>query len=95
MSPCSRRHDRSVKRPVPSPLPSADLADKKGRIEPDEQVNAGTGSQPLDSDVVRRFLDGCVKATEMQLAEGGRKNGAVREIERLVEKVVVQAGLGG
>ena len=45
-----------------------------------------------------QFLDKCIAAAESQLAAAGskaKKKGAVREIERLVEKVVTQAGLTG
>lgn len=58
-----------------------------------------TAAPPLDEDLMAQYLNRCIAAAETQLA-GARdkskvKNGAVREIERLVEKVVIrQAELG-
>lgn len=54
-------------------------------------------SAPLDRELVGQYLERCVAAAESQLV-GARSNGekkrAVKEIERLVEKVVTEAGLG-
>lgn len=57
-----------------------------------------TATPPLDEDLMAQYLNRCIAAAETQLA-GARdkskvKNGAVKEIERLVEKVVRQAELG-
>lgn len=53
---------------------------------------------PLDRHLIGQYLDRCIAATESQLAGArnkSKKKGAVKEIERLVEKVIVtQAGLG-
>lgn len=52
---------------------------------------------PLDRHLVGQYLDRCIAATESQLAgarDKSEKKRAVRDIERLVEKVIVtQAGL--
>lgn len=51
---------------------------------------------PLDRNTIGQYLDGCIAATESQLVAGRNKaqrKRAVKEIERLVEKVVTQAGL--
>ena len=52
---------------------------------------------PLDRNTIGQYLDGCIAATESQLAAGRnkseKKNRAVKEIERLVARAVVQAGL--
>ncbi|CAD6579414.1 MAG: hypothetical protein ASARMPREDX12_009160 [Alectoria sarmentosa] len=51
---------------------------------------------PLDRNTIGQYLDQCIAATESQLAGArnkSQKKKAVREIERLVAKVVTQAGL--
>ena len=55
-------------------------------------------TSPLDKALIAQYLDQCIAATESQLARSRnsakKKEEAVKEIERLVEKVVMQAGLG-
>ena len=57
----------------------------------------GNADPSLDRRLMGQYLDRCIAATESQLVEGrkrSKKQGAVREIERLVEKVIAtQAGL--
>ena len=51
----------------------------------------GPADPSLDRLLIGQYLDRCVAATESQLAEGrdkSKKQGAVKEIERLVEKVI-------
>ena len=52
---------------------------------------------PLDRHLMAQYLDQCIAAAESQIA-GARdkveKRRAVKEIERLVERVVTHAGLG-
>lgn len=57
-----------------------------------------TATPPLDEDLMAQYLNQCIAAAETQLAgakdKSKVKNGAVKEIERLVEKLVTQAELG-
>lgn len=75
--------------------PSQTDTDRKTPPAPRPQHPA---TPPLDEDVMAQYLNRCIAAVETQLA-GARdkskgKNGAVKEIERLVEQLVRQAELG-
>ncbi|KAL9132738.1 MAG: hypothetical protein Q9175_006088 [Cornicularia normoerica] len=81
----------------------ADQAEKKNRTEHDDVAALSCGrvntvakpNAPLDNYLTGQYLDRCVAATESQLAgkrNKTKKKEAVKEIERLVEKVVRDAG---
>ncbi|KAL9064322.1 MAG: hypothetical protein Q9161_008956 [Pseudevernia consocians] len=81
------KEDRVVEREVFAALSSCH------RVDP----IIGNADPSLDRGLMGQYLDRCIAATESQLVEGrkrSKKQGAVREIERLVEKVIAtQAGL--
>lgn len=87
---------RSRTWPTKVPL-SADRTDKE-RVEDDDLRLRNTIAKPnpaLDRRLMGQYLDRCIAATESQLARGrnkSKKKEAVKEIERLVEKVVSDAG---
>ena len=84
-------------RPPLSASSQTDTTDNKPALAHRLQQQTAT-TPPLDEDLMAQYLNRCIAAAETQLA-GARdkskvKNGAVKEIERLVEKVVRQAELG-
>lgn len=80
------------------PALSALQAEKSDTALPYQAVNPTTELTPtLDKALIAQYLDQCIAATESQLARSRnnakKKGEAVKEIERLVEKVVMQVGL--
>lgn len=103
-----RSHPRDVKISATCSGRADVRADQAGKIRSGyddlaalsrNRVNTTAKSNPpLDGNVIGQYLDKCIAATEYQLARAGskaKKKEAVKEIERLVEKVVTQAGLVG
>ena len=96
-----RRLPRDVDIPPKSPN-KPDLSvletEKSNTALPHQSIKPTTKpTSPLDKALVAQYLEQCIAATESQLARSRnsakKKAEAVKEIERLVEKVVVQAGL--
>ena len=81
-----------------APLFTDDQVGRKDRSQRDALPSCHRGNitnaqpnSPLDRQMIGQYLERCVAAAESQLAGAGNKSqkkGAVREIERLVEKVM-------
>lgn len=93
VSPRSRTEDRGNE--VTSSGQALSFADRVGG-NGSEHDAVGRPSPLLGRHLVGPYLDSCIAATESQLVGARGKagtRGAVREIQRLAEKVVAQAGL--
>ena len=95
ISPWSRPKD--VEAPISSPgkahVISGDLVPLSGH----GANTVAVSHAPLDRHLMGQYLDGCVKAAEARLAEATdkeKKEEIVKEIERLVERVVGETGRG-
>ena len=80
------------------PALSALQAERKGTALPYQPIKPTTKATPhLDETVIAQYLEQCIAATESRLASARnnakKKGEAVKEIERLVEKVMMQADL--
>ena len=95
ISPLCRPQD--VEAPVLSPGKAQMIGDNLIPL-PGHEANAiGVSQPPLDKHLMGQYLDGCIKAAEAQLAkttDKGKKEEAVKEIERLVGRVIGEAGRG-
>ena len=95
ISPLCRPQDVEI--PTVSPGKAQMIGDDLVPL-PGHGTNTVAVSQaPLDRHLMGQYLDGCIKAAEARLAEAtdkGKKEEIVKEIERLVERVVGEAGRG-
>ena len=86
---------QDIEHPAVSPG-NAQLVDSDLVPLPGHEANAVSVSQaPLDRHLIGQYLDGCIKAAEAKIANATNKavkEEAVKEIERLVERVVGEAG---
>lgn len=105
ISPLSRPVDTDKTPTYPSkngqsPVCSCDSQTITDNTTPPAQPSRQTTTPPLDEDLMAQYLNQCIAAAETQLAGAKDKSkvkneAVVKEIERLVEKLVRQAELDG